>query len=138
MTTNKTRGRSTRPKYRYSRDWEKSVQSVLESYIQVCAQEPVGAVQLGPYGDSTPRLNAYKAVQFKIDVELGIADSLRNHVHLVPVLQNMVKEIADLPFEPVSAGDQVAVTQRLGPVFARRGLAPYKYFSERRKCKRKR
>ena len=128
MPATRTKGH-TRSKDRYSRDYSHSVQRVLELYISACRNEPIGAASIDPHGECRPRTNPFKMTEYKVDVERSFADALRNHSHLVGVLQNLLKEMAAEPFEPIAAGDRVALIQRLGPVFARLGLTPFLYFS---------
>ena len=134
MKFNENRGHRRRPRYRdrpnrVSRDWSGPVASVLDEYITACAYPPMGSVRLSHDGDSKPRVNPFKMVEFKADCERAFADALCNHSHLVPALQNIIKETAEVPYEPVSAGERVDTIQKLGPVLSRNGLMPWTYFT---------
>lgn len=121
--------RGHRPKYKYSRDWSGPVTRVLEDFVAACAYPPVGCSRLSNDGDSKPRVNPFAMAEFKVDCERAFAGALRNHPHLIPVLQSILKEMAEQPFEPVSAGERVAAIQLLGPVLTRFGLMPWTYFT---------
>lgn len=116
---------------RYSRDWSGPVARVLEEYVLACHYEPIGSFsRLNRDGDSKPRVSPYRMVEFKCDCERAFSVALDYSPHLVPALQSILKELADLPFEPVSAGDKVGTIQKLGPVLKRFGLMPWTYFSK--------
>lgn len=119
---------------RYSRDWTNPVTTILEKYIDACEFPPIGCSRIYNQ-DGKKRPNSYTMAEYKADVELGFAYALRNHPHLIPVLQNIIKELADQAFEPVSAGERVAVIQLLGPhlVYTRK-LSPWSYFARHKRA----
>jgi hypothetical protein len=130
--TNVKKRPNKRPKCkqpRHSRDWTSPVTTILERYIEVCAYPPVGCVRLDGFENSQLRFSPYWNIEYKVDCEKAFASALRNHPHLVRVLQNILKEMAEQDFEPVSAGERVATIQLLGPVLQRFGLSPWSYFS---------
>jgi hypothetical protein len=122
------RGHKKRPK-EPSRDWEGPVTTVLEEYVIACAYPPLGSVRLSNDGDSKPRVSPFKMAEFKCDCERAFAHALRNHPHLILALQNILKELANLPSESVTAGERVATVQLLGPVLSQCGLMPWTYFT---------
>ncbi len=120
----------------YSRDWQEPMQLLFNVYVDACADPILGCSRFAE--GSRRKTDSFRLTDYRVDCERGFQWGLRNHPHLVPVLRNVLKEMAAQDCEPVSLADRTELIQRLGPVMiATRKLSPGRYFttSRRTRCK---
>lgn len=120
-----------RKRSKCSKDWAPTVNRILDVYIEAAFYPPIGAVQIDP--EKKPRTNPFLMAEFKADCDLTFSAALKDHHYLQNVLKSVLKEMSDQESEPVTAGDRVALTQRLGPELAKRGLSPWTYFTRHKR-----